>query len=354
MIQLNKKKVLIFLPGGAGGAERISVLIGKILPKDRFCVKYVVVGKLRKIFSCLPNDYDVVTIPVHNIYCFSTLRIWWIIIKEKPDVVFVSQESYNGRVIIASKLAGRKVIVRSSNMIGRYKKLFFLQVKFTYPKASLLIAQQEEMHDEMIQLLKISPNKIVTIHNPIDAAYIDAQSSVPSPYPNSGIINFVNIARINHNKSQDIAVKAMAIVKNSLPQAHLWFVGGYDKNDAYYQSVVKIITELGLEDCIHFVGYDKNPFRWLKYADGFVFPSRVEGLPNALIEASYLGVPCAATRCLTIINEIIKDGKNGYVMDVNDVKGLAQAMIKIVELKKCQMLYQPGTADDFVRVFDSV
>ena len=112
------KKILIFLPGGGGGAERMSVLIGKILPKESFYVKYVVVGRLRTVYSVIPAGYEVECIPVHNIYCFSTLRIWWKIFREKPDIVFASQAAYNPRVIIASRLAKCKVVIRSSGMIA--------------------------------------------------------------------------------------------------------------------------------------------------------------------------------------------------------------------------------------------
>ncbi len=351
---LKKKKILVFTPGGVGGAERMSVLIGKLLPKDCFEVKYVVIGRLRNIYNILPDGYDVERIPVRNKYMFSTLRIWWKIMREKPDVVFASQSSYNPRVIRASLWAGRKVIIRSSNMIGKYSKKTFRKVFASYPKADLLIAQQEEMREEMIRLLKVSPDKVITIHNPLDTNDIDALSTELSPYPKNDQVNFVNVARIHHTKSQDVAIKAMAIVKKTLPQAHLYFVGAYNEKGDYYQSLKPLIANYRLEDCVHFVGYDKNPYRWVKHSDCFVLPSRVEGLPNALVEASYLGVPCAATRCLAIVDDIIKDGKNGYVIDVDDVEGIAQAMMKAIQIKDCKMVYHPGTQEEIIKVFDSV
>lgn len=349
----NRKKILIFTPGGAGGAERMSALIGKLLPKDQFEVKFVVLGRLRNVYNILPEGYDVDCIPVRNIYAFSTLRIWWKIMREKPDVVFVSQVSYNPRVIIASKLAGRKVVVRSSGMIGRYKKNW-RPVKATYPWADKLIAQQEDMREEMIRLLKVKQEKVVTLHNPLDCSDIDRLSVAPSPYSDNDHVVFVETATVNHRKAQDIAIKAFSIVKKSIPNAHLYFVGKYDENSTYYQKQQKLIVELDLKECIHFIGYDKNPFKWVKNADCFVFPSRAEGLPNALIEASYLGVPCAASRCLPIVDAIIKDGQNGYVFDVDDVEGMAQAMMKAIHIKNCKMIYSPGKTEDFVKVFEFI
>ena len=353
MTQLNKKKVLIFTPGGVGGAERMSVLIGKILPKDSFSVKYVVVGKLRNIYNIIPKGFDVDCIPVHNIYCFSTFRIWWKIIREKPDVVFSSQVAYNPRVIIAAKLAGRKVVIRSSGMIGHYRKRM-RGVKVTYPWANKLVAQQEDMREEMIRLLNVPPNKVVAIYNPLDTSDINSKCTVPSPFSNLNDVNYVQTASVCHRKAQDVSIRALAIVKQSIPNAHLYFIGGYDEKSDYYQSLCKLIAQLNLQDCVHFVGYDKNPYRWVKNAGCFVFPSRIEGLPNALIEASYLGVPCTAARCLNVVDDIIKSGKNGYVVNVDDVEGMAHGMIDAIKLKNCTMIYKPGTPEEFTNLFNSI
>lgn len=352
MSQQNRKKILIFTPGNVGGAERMSVLIGKLLPTDKFEVKYVVIGRLRNIYNILPEGYEVDCIPVLNKYAFSTLRIWWKIKKEKPDVVFSSQVAYNPRVIIAAKLAGCKVVVRSSGMVSDYRGSRLCSVKQTYPWADRLIAQQKDMQEEMLKMLKVNPDKVVTIHNPLDCSEIDRLSVVPSPYLDKNEVIFVEVASVNHRKAQDIAIKAFSIVKKAIPNAYLYLVGIYHEQSDYFQGLQKLIGELGMKEYIHFVGYEKNPFMWVKNADCFVFPSRAEGLPNALVEASYLGVPCAAARCLPIVDVIIKDGQNGYVVEVEDVDAMARAMIKAIQLKKCKMEYHPGTAEEFANIFD--
>lgn len=349
-----RRKILIFTPGGVGGAERMSVLIGKMLPKDRYEVKFVVIGRLRNIYNLIPENYEVDCIPVRNIYEFSTLRIWRKIVKEKPDVVFTSQVAYNPRVILAAHLAGRKVVARSSGMLGNYPSKKLRGVQCTYPKADKLIAQQEDMRQEMLRLLKVGPEKIVTIHNPIDMEQIDSLSNVPSPYPNNGRVNFVETASVNHRKAQDVTIKSFALVKKEIPTAQLYFVGCYDENSDYYRSLLTDVDIEGLGGSVHFIGYDKNPFRWVKNADCFVFPSRAEGLPNALIEASYLGVPCVAAQCLEIVKDIIIDGQNGYTVPVDDVERLAEAMLKAVELKDCKMTYQPGKVEEFCQLIESL
>lgn len=350
----DKKKILIFTPGGVGGAERMSVLIGKFLPRERYDVKYIVVGRLRNIYNILPEGYAVDCIPVRNIYEFSTLRIWWKILREKPDVVFTSQSAYNPRVIIAARMAGRKIVVRSSGMVKRYSKRKFREVKWTYSHADMIIAQQEDMREQIINLLAVNPDRIVTIHNPMDSSDIDRLASAGSPYSNQANTNFVIVASVNPNKSQDVAIRALAIVRKTIINAHLYLVGKYDTNSNYFKGLIKQVEELRLDDCVHFIGYNKNPYKWVKNADCFVLSSQIEGFPNALIEASYLGIPCVSTKCLKIMDEIIKEGQNGYVVDVDDVEGMAQAMIKASKMKNCKMVYTPGKAEDFIKVFETI
>lgn len=349
-----RKKILIFTPGAVGGAERMCITIGEMLPKDRFDVQYVILGNEKRIYNIIPEGSNVDCIHFRKIYQFVTLRIWWKLITYKPDIVYSSLALFNPRVIFAAKLARKKTIIRSSGMIGDYKWLDFWKIRISYPFADLLIAQQEDMRVQMATLLSVPLKKIVTLYNPIDFTDIDNKKNVPSPFLQKGNINYVNAARISYVKGHDIAIKAMKEVKKHLPNAHLYFVGGYDESDEYYRSLVKLTKDLGLNDCIHFVGFDSNPFRWIKNCDCFVFPSRKEGLPNALVEASYLGVPTVATQCLRVVDEIVVSGFNGFTVKVDDYSALSQAMEKAINLKNFKMTYQPSDPENFIHVFDCI
>jgi len=345
--------VLIFTLGAVGGAERMAITIGKLLPTSSYYVKFIVLGDNNQILDFMPNGYDVKKLSYSTKSIFSIVRIWWVIMKENPNIVFGTQARINPQVTVASRLAGKKVLIRSSGMLSDYKGLKYLMAKWFYPLADIIIAQQEEMRKEIAKLCKISSSKIVTLHNVLDIENIDAKIRVPSPFPLQQSINFVNVARLSPVKGHEIAIKAMSIVKRSVPNAHLYFIGSYE-NPSLYSDLKELVSELHLVDCVHFVGYDSNPYRWVKYSDCFVFPSRSEGLPNALIEASYIGVPCVASMCLEIVGDIIKDGYNGYTTKVGDVEGFAEGMIKAIKLNSFGMLYKPSSKDDFVDLFNSL
>ena len=73
MMSQDKKKVLFFLPGTVGGAERITVTIAKMLPQDEFEVKFVVVGRgLGDIVKFIPSDYPIIHLSIKSIWLGGT------------------------------------------------------------------------------------------------------------------------------------------------------------------------------------------------------------------------------------------------------------------------------------------
>ena len=80
-------------------------------------------------------------------------------------------------------------------------------------------------------------------------------------------------------------------------------------------------------------------------------PSRLEGLPNALIEAMYLERPVVATKCIPVVSRIVDDGKNGYLAESENILSIAECMVKALTLQHVKMTYKPSTNEDFIRLF---
>lgn len=347
------KKILFFIPGGTGGAERVSVTISKFLPRDKYNVIFVIVDRKRgSIEKFIPNGVEIQFIKIRNFWDFVTYRILRLIRHERPDFVFVSIFHLSPRVLLAAKLCGVKAIVRSSNMLKDglpyYKKLM---LKYTYPWAYKVIAQQEEMRDELLNEFSLDPSRVFALQNPLDINTINAKIRVPSPFLDDNQDKFVWVARIAYQKGQDVLVKAFDIVKRKNPRAHLYLVGAYNEEDRYYQDMQQFIIDSKIRDSVHFVGFDDNPYRWMYNCDCFVLPSRWEGLPNSLIEATYLGKAAVSTRCLPIITRIIKEGKNGYTCEIENPQDLANAMEKALALNVERISYTSATPDEFVDLF---
>jgi glycosyltransferase involved in cell wall biosynthesis len=87
-----------------------------------------------------------------------------------------------------------------------------------------------------------------------------------------------------------------------------------------------LIKQLELEQDVSLMGFVQNPYPYMAHASLFVLPSRWEGLPTALVEALYLGVPIVATDCPGGSREILQGGKFGRLVPVDDPFILAEAM----------------------------
>lgn len=354
----NKKKVLFFLPPTVGGAERMTITIAKMLPQDKFEVKFVVVGRsLGDIVKFIPQNYPIRLLQIERIWYGGTIRILNVVRKEKPDIVFSSLLYLNVRVILASRFCKTKVIVRNNIDLSRtIQKINILLVRLTYKWADKVIAQQEEMHDEIISYTNLPNNKVVTLHNPIDTTYIEECLKTTNPFPQEtrNQYKYIWAARFSPQKGQDLIVRAFNKVHQESPNAHLYLLGKYDKGSTYFQSIKNFIESHHIKDHVHFVGFDSNPYRWIKHADCYVMPSRFEGLPNSLIDAMYLGKPVVATRCIPVIDRIVQNGYNGFVVESENIDALAEGMKKATLLKDFEMTYHPATNEDFISLFRTV
>jgi glycosyltransferase involved in cell wall biosynthesis len=77
-------------------------------------------------------------------------------------------------------------------------------------------------------------------------------------------------------------------------------------------------------------GADENAIEQICKGSVFVLSSRFEGMPNALMEALAMGVPCVSTKCETGPEELINNGENGLLVDVGSKEHIASAILKII------------------------
>ena len=78
------------------------------------------------------------------------------------------------------------------------------------------------------------------------------------------------------------------------------------------------------------MGFQKNPFIWIKRAQCFVLSSKHEGLPSVLIEAMILNIPVVATDCPDGPNEILLDGRAGVLVEASNVEAISVAINRVL------------------------
>lgn len=332
----------------------MTITIAKLLDRKMYDVQFVVIGnQIGEIKNYVPVGSPLSLLKVRNIFDFTTIRVFYFLKKLKPQYVFCSLHYLNPRIIIAAKcVGGCKAIVRLNCAVNRVVGINKKLTQLSYPVADVIIAQTEQMEQELETTYNLPRGKVITLHNLIDEDSISVNLlNVENPYENEKRKKFVWVGRYDRVKGADIAVEAFAQAKKINNDICLFLVGKIDETNEYYQSVKRMVEEKGLTSSVVFAGFQVNPYKWMKFADCFVLSSRSEGSPNALFEAIYLGVPAVATRCTPNIDDIIKDGVNGYVSSIGDYSAMASAMIMALEIKDVKIIYNHSTSDDFKALF---
>jgi glycosyltransferase involved in cell wall biosynthesis len=221
-------------------------------------------------------------------------------------------------------------------------------MKIYYKKVDMIIAQTDEMAKELEQFYKIDKEKIKVIMNPVDTKHIDESvENAKNPFEN-GKINVVASGRMGIEKGFDVLIESFAKVVEKRSDFHLHILGR--DIDGNLEKLQKRIAELAISENVTFHGFQKNPYPFYKFCDLFVLSSRREGLPNVVLECQYFGKPVVATKCIPVIERLINNGKNGFVVDVEDVAGLADAILNFRQLKG-EKIFRDSIGE-FVKVFE--
>ena len=104
------------------------------------------------------------------------------------------------------------------------------------------------------------------------------------------------------------------------------------------KTVAYLIEKLDLSQCVYLPGTSTDVFNDIASSRLFVLSSNYEGMPNALIEAMCIGLPCISTKVSGATDLIIND-ENGCLIDTGDEEQLYQKMEKIIKSEAIQNSY---------------
>jgi glycosyltransferase involved in cell wall biosynthesis len=135
----------------------------------------------------------------------------------------------------------------------------------------------------------------------------------------------MNIGRLSETKGHEYLIRAFREVLEVV-EGHLLIAGKGEKKE-YLETLVR---DLGLSDRVHFLGWERNPFRYLARCDLFVSSSYRDGFSNALLEAMALDLPIIAADCDFGPRELLDEGRFGILVPIKNEKALREAMIRVL------------------------
>lgn len=239
--------------------------------------------------------------------------------KEKPDIVISFCNKANFRCAFA--MLGMKVplLVSVRNDPRKDYAPYRIPTWYMERKASGCVFQTP---DAMRFFSKRLQEKSRIIFNPLSDNYLKTDKS-RLVIRNKDI---VTVGRISRQKNQLLLLRAFHNILKKHPDYTLKIYGELEEKD-FYEKLQQYIEENGMNDKVHFMGVSDALHKEIQGAAVFVLPSDYEGMPNALIEAMVLGLPCIATDCpcggaaLLIQNEI-----SGKLVPTEQVEPLQAAL----------------------------
>ncbi len=191
--------------------------------------------------------------------------------------------------------------------------------------------------------LRTGSDKISTLPNDITTSPLSInghQSKEP--------VRIATVSVLNERKNIKLAIEALAELK------HLeweYLIIGPDTSNKNYGDELKQLTEnYGISDRVKFLGWQDDASIFLKHCHLFLFPTLMEGSPNALMEAMGYGLPCLASR-IPEVTEVLRDETLHF--DPTSKQELVEKLTKFMTDTVYAQKVQSKTAADRKRyVFD--
>jgi GalNAc-alpha-(1->4)-GalNAc-alpha-(1->3)-diNAcBac-PP-undecaprenol alpha-1,4-N-acetyl-D-galactosaminyltransferase len=244
------------------------------------------------------------------------------IININPDVI-ISFLSYPNILSIIASRGFRLPVIISERCDPYALKSWFTKFRnLVYYFADGCVFQTREAKNYYHKSIQ---EKAVVIPNPIIEA-------IPDKWIKEKDDIIVNVGRFELiQKRQDILIKAFAKIVDKFPNTNLVLFG--DGEDE--QKIKNIIIECHLEGRVVLAGVTIDIYESIKKAKLFVLSSDYEGIPNALIEAMSVGLPCVSTNYSPGgVKDIIKNMENGILVKAGCIDELARAIEYMLENPK--------------------
>jgi len=302
---------------GAGGAERQIVMLANELLKRGHSVTLIALAEYNNKFQ-LDSDVKLVNLAEKTQDgIFSRFIKFKRAIKSiKPDLIinFWFQSSYFS-VFLPKKYRGKIIYAeRGDPGDSEYDGLLGIIRKFAFKRINGFVFQSNGAKDYFNDKVK---EKSVVIPNSVSIPY--GKYSLPLNREK----RIVTMGRLHPQKNHKLLIDAFSKISDSFPEFTLEIYGDGELHDELLQQVNK----LGLNDRVFLFPSTKDIFEKIRTASLFVLTSDYEGMPNALMEAMALGLPCISTDCRPGgAKDLIEDGKNGIIVPVRDVENLSLKM----------------------------
>ncbi|PSL40701.1 glycosyltransferase involved in cell wall biosynthesis [Planomicrobium soli] len=358
------KKMIILQPEMCvGGVERVLLTLLKNLDKEKFDITVMLLNKnvwddqipkeikIKYMFNKNPREYNSL---FKRIYKYSRMFvpgkiIQKIFLKDKYDIYISFHEPM---IYFLRGAKGKKVswihadytIIDDITEIKQLgKRMSFLSKTILKKRVEALkncdkiICVAETARKGFLNKFDIDEEKVVVRYNPNDIERIKSLANNNQKIQeeikySKDVINFCAVGRLSHEKAFERLISITLKLKNEGYLFHFNIIG----DGPEYQKLEKAINDNNLNDYIHLIGYDANPYKYMSKSDFVICSSKFEAYSTVVTESIILGIPVIATECSGMAE--IFGHTNAGLITKNNTEDLYYAIKKVLNDKKLRAL----------------
>ena len=262
------------------------------------------------------------------------LRLMKFIKTRKPDIIQANGSDTLKYSAIAKIFYPKlNIIYRNISMVSARTKPGSLRTKMNglfFKKVDRVVSVGNESMEDLIKTFGYPSAKASVVRRGVPELMYDrtaAKKRIATAFgfPETDFV-LLYTAQFSPEKNQEFLIESFEkVLAHGLP-VRMLFVGIGER----LEEIKAIVAQKNLNERILFTGYRKDVPELLAGSDIFVFASKIEGVPGALLEAGMQSLPTIAV-ATGGVGETMINGKTGILLDKYDPTDFSKAIISLLE-----------------------
>ena len=339
----------------SGGSERVMSIVANKMQERGYEVEIICLND-QIVFYPINEGIKITHVEVEAGTKSLPKKLWWFrkyIQKTQPDVVIAFMVSVYTVTLLALMGVDIPVIssVRNDPAYSNLRKK--ITRKILLPRSAHVVVQTQQIKEFFSKNIQ----KMTTvIYNPVNERVFETSYDDDNVDDNENLklkvkdgvevkvdglkvkveerLNrIISVGRLYPQKDQKMMIEAFAKVSERFPDWKLVIFGEGPQRRAL-ETIIQD-PRFKIQDKVSLPGRSENIIDELKKSKVFCLSSVYEGMSNALVEAICVGLPIVTTK-VSGTEELIKDGENGFIVNIGDTDAMAEALTKILKDENLQ------------------
>jgi len=312
-----------------GGMENGVVNVARRLSPEEFDIHVCCLERSGPFAENLPRPDRVQVLNKPQGFSWKAVRdLHRLIRRLKPDVIHSHNLGPLMYASLASGMGGWCPVLHGEHHLPPpqdFDRKRIIQRSIFYHGCRKVHTVSESLRQELIAR-GLPAEKLVTLRNGVDSERFQPGDRTAARQKIGGLpadaLVLGLVGRFMPWKGHARLIEAFETIADSRPDSHLLFVGAGGTDEEAVRARARASR---LASRIHFTGFQRDVTPFYQAMDVMIFPSTIEGLANAVLEAMACGVPTLAhPACGTA--EIISQGHDGWLAEIDTVAGLQKQL----------------------------